>query len=82
MGGGFISQVKLTTVGKNPNSVCPGCGVGEDWPEKGPEGASWSEGRGVSQGQGLGYMNVSFVKTCLNVCAFYLKNCKQMLNST
>ena len=49
---------------------------------EGARGNFWSEGSGVSQGQGLGYTNVSFVKTCLNVCAFYLKNCKQMLNST
>lgn len=69
-------------VGKRLNSDCPGCRVGEDWLEKGPEGTSWSKGSGVSQDQGLGYTNVSFVKTCLNVFAFYLKNCKQLLNST
>ena len=82
MGGGFIAQVKLATAGKNQNSDCPGCRVGRNWLEKGPEGTSWSEGSGVSQGQGLGYTNVSFVETCLNVYAFYRKNCKQMLNST
>lgn len=27
----FIAQVKLATAGKNQNSDCPGCGIGEDW---------------------------------------------------